>query len=303
MGLLDLFKPKQHEHSKHEMHNELLKYIQQRKFDLVLKFLLADQDYGRVAIRSFSSSEAGNILHLLLRYQPPQELVALTIHLMVTKNSDELVPEDTRNARGETPLHVAVQHNCDSQIVELLIRGMAGTLPAVTKDEQLRYPLHWACANPTGVNPTAKQHMPCPSDTLNMAKSITILSKIEPMSVNVKDNNGQTPIEIAREHGACDKIILALNDAASKALRQSNHQTDHSEDTKHGYPPTIQYADAQDDVSSVSWLEVAKNDESNIFEWERTFKRDCGLDDIDDPSDDDESSSVRSGCAVNLVQI
>ena len=304
MGLLDLFKPKQHEHSKHEMHNELLKYIQQRKFDLVFKFLLADQDYGRAAIRSFSSSEAGNILHLLLCYQPPQELVALTVHLMVTKNSDELVPEDTRNSRGETPLHVAVQHNCDASIVELLTRGMAGTLPAVTKDEQLRYPLHWACANPTGVNPIVnKQHVPSASDVLNMVKSITFLSKIEPMSVEVKDVNGQTPIEIARQHGADDKIILALENAAAKAFRRSNHETDHSEDTKHGYPPTIQYADTQDDLSSVSWLEVAKNDESNIFEWERTFKRECGLDDLDDPSDDDESSSIRSGVAVNLVQI
>jgi hypothetical protein len=279
------------------------------------QFLLADQDYGREAIRSFSSSESGNILHLLLRYQPPQELVALTVHLMVTKNSDELVPEDTRNARGETPLHVAVQHNCHASVVELLIKGMAGTLPAVTKDEKLRYPLHWACANPTGNNSKFnKQHVAGPSDMLNMHKIITILTKIEPMSVSVKDINDQTPLEIALDHNADGKILDALEHAAAKARKgyhspqHDKHSNDNDDELQaRGYPPAVQYADMQDDdVSSVSWQDLAKHDESAIVEWERTFKRDCGIHDDDENKrdlSDDDSSSIRSGFAVNMMRV
>ncbi|GKY92540.1 hypothetical protein MPSEU_000224300 [Mayamaea pseudoterrestris] len=321
MGLFDRFRLKHTENSKHEMHNELLKYIQQRKFALVLKFLLADQDYGRETIRSFASSDHGNFLHLLLRYQPPQELVALAVHLMV--DSDELVPEDTRDASGATPLHVAVQHNCDASIVQLLVEGMAGTLPAVTKDEMLRYPLHWACANPSGsvakLNKQQQQHHAGANqgDMLNMLRIITILSKIEPMSVNVKDVNGQTPLDLALEHGADERIMQLLHKASTKArscVYQAHDENDDDNDEHdvthhhHGYPPSIQCSQSKDDdISSVSWQEMAKNDESAIMEWERTFKKDCGLlDDDDEESDNDDdedlsSSSDRSGCAVNLT--
>lgn len=312
MRLLDRFTVRRNapQYQTHGVHEELFRFIQQRKFDLVLKFLLVDQDYGREAILSFSSSDTGNFLHVLLCYRPTLELVALTIHLMTTKNSNELVPEDTRNASGETPLHVAVQHNCHVSIVRLLVKGMAGILPAVTKDDLLRYPLHWACEHVDARNSKSKNQLSTSheDDLVNLRKIINVLSRIEPMTVNLKDINGQTPLDLALASCVDEKIIKTLEEAAAKARRR--HDQWHSS-LDNDYPNMVECASGfQDDASSVSWPELAMHDDTAMYVWERSFKRDSGFELVDNDKDhcyehiDGElhSVSTHSGAAVHLTQ-
>lgn len=175
---------------------------------------------GSTCLQTFKGE---TILHLIMAYQPPSEVVDLLIRKIIQKRPGS-VPEDKADMHGRTPLHVAVIHGCDIAVVDRLMNGVVSYGPALTKDSQLRLPLHWACANPKLSSKGRSGLASCGSrskDSENMIRIIQALVKVYPHAVTMKDQCGMTPLDLAVKVNA-NKYALNILESTSEHIKSLN---------------------------------------------------------------------------------
>lgn len=227
-------------------------------------------------------------LHVLLRYNPTEELVSSLIEYLSSHSERSLgVPEDAVDMLGRTPLHVACANGCSVAVVGRLITGVSAAMPAFAKDVTGRHALHWACANPHGEpessslesNNNNNSNSNNKSFTLgrkknkfvesmamvdNMVNVIKVLLKAYPESVLIADRDGNRPKDLARIHKADERILLMLSreerDCEFDHQIQPNFAsvTDMTVARDHALPK-------RDDVSSIGscGLSCSNNDDDN----------------------------------------
>lgn len=160
-------------------------------------------------------------LHVLLRYNPTEELVNNLIDYLSQSEKSLGVPEDSVDMLGRTPLHVACANGCSAAVVERLINGVSAAVPAFAKDSMGRHALHWACANPVGdcclehkrrlLLRKNNKFVETMSMVNNMVKVVKVLLKAYPEAVFIADHDGNRPKDLAGLHNADERIILLLS--------------------------------------------------------------------------------------------
>ena len=175
-------------------------------------------------------------LHYLLEFQPPLNIVERVIEIL----GPRVVPEDSVDAAGQTPLHKACLYQCDSSVVARLTHGNGRYVSAyrTTDGERGRTPLHCACAvlpstsvaadaanyedensSSNHMDPAAAASAPqdpdeaslCDptEDFFNAFETLAILLNAFPAAVHLRDASGLTPLDCAREQRA-DAALLRL---------------------------------------------------------------------------------------------
>jgi ankyrin repeat protein len=172
------------------------------------------------------------------------------------------VPETQQDELGRTPLHIAVLRACDITVIERLL-NIKGN-PAGIPDNSKRYPLHCACANPSGLFKATVSKLATDKSLENMVQIISALIVAFPKAANLMDNEGWTPTSLARKHKADRRIQRLMSFAAD--LEQKPNDSKISQDM--APPSTVATSNMQiplevtcyhqddddDDVSSVDWM-------------------------------------------------
>jgi ankyrin repeat protein len=199
-------------------------------------------------------------LHKILEYRPPYSTVSLLCRALTnledarhtTERSRHLPllqiltpdaeatnaiasssPVDITDDMGRKPLHIACEYGCDLTVVKRLLKGTSYARPFMTCDIHKRTPLHYACANPRGSssNTTSKLLKTLGIGNSNNSKScenmtqiIECLVNIYPRATILKDEWGQTPLDLAVENQASPKIIEILTRTSEKVYYTAKHR-------------------------------------------------------------------------------
>jgi ankyrin repeat protein len=223
--------------------NPLLHLAKRQKFNRVLSFLQGDCSKELLHPRpgTIHSFKGETLLHLILPYNPPVEIVDLLTHHLGVVSSDPIVlPEEVANIHGRTPLHVAAAHACDVLVVRRLMvkSDTRTTLQASIRDCVERTPLHWACCIPEphkrrccrlrglcGLGSTCSKNLMKPQDNGdNMVEVVRVLVETYPQAVIMKDANGWTPFHLAVQHKADIRIIRILQHAEKQVYSPTTLQ-------------------------------------------------------------------------------
>jgi len=235
------FSPKSLQHSL-----AVLMYL--REWDHVRDILSKKDCIDTLETRCFGGEKGVNILHMMCRFQPPLDLVELTVNTWPT-----LVNE--RDPGGNFPLHVASLYGSRSDVVKYLlaVHKEAVMIP----DDRGRLPLHLACrpirwqpANQSDKNPqdTDRRESYNANEIYIHAGSAVIdaLCQQYPHATNVEDCEGYNPLEIAIEQGLSKKICQLLLDASDKAWREYQAERAKDEDQIDLFIPGYTVAAAQE---------------------------------------------------------
>jgi len=162
-------------------------------------------------------------LHVILPYQPTEAVVNRLIHFLSSSKKSQSVPEDAVDMLGRTPLHVAAASGCSASVIQRLLNGVSGIMPAVAKDFTGRHALHYACANINGAPPAQlrrrkgwnKKNTSEPEfdPVENMVSVVFHLLSAYPDAALIRDHDGQTPMELVRAQRAHPCVIKLLNQA------------------------------------------------------------------------------------------
>jgi hypothetical protein len=248
----------------------LLQLAKVRRFDLIADVLSNKSDEDVFAwIDDCSLSKDGasgmqtfkgeTILHLIMLYQPPVEVVCILIQRMMQKRPDT-VPEAATDLLSRTPLHIAVMNDCEVAVIERLLSGTVTLVPAVAKDSQQRLPLHWACIRPKSKDYWWQSCAARLRDSENTIRVIETLLDAYPHAVHVQDQTGMTPLDLAIVNFSHPYVLRLLDDLTMSksptAIDHSNSETvdtlqsdipyeisNSSNDDEHGHD--------EDDVSSI----------------------------------------------------
>ena len=157
-------------------------------------------------------------LQLMMTYRPPVVLVDLLIRRCREHNPNHS-PEESVDMQGRTPLHAAVEHGCSFETCKLL---MGDNLPVIMKDQMDRTPLHYACISTRQDTTTKRSNRYQPSlmlcqsqsedaaDADNSYKIARALVSAYPEATMIADIDGKTPIMLATESQADDRIVAFL---------------------------------------------------------------------------------------------
>ena len=155
-------------------------------------------------------------LHVALQHRAPVHVVDGLIALSKDK-LEQHVPEESTDAAGRTPLHIAVITGCPEEVVQRLLAGDNLVMPAVVRDHQGQTPLHAATASP--VLKTKKQSFLGPNqmalDLWNKRRCISVLLEHYPEGALLQDTAGHTAVEYAQRAGLPKHTIHELQRAAA----------------------------------------------------------------------------------------
>lgn len=130
-------------------------------------------------------------LHIALAYRPPLSVVESIISGM---KSHVLIPEEMRDERGLTPLHVAASHFAGEEVIVRLLQGESLLIPAVLRDNTGRTPLHCAA----GAIFDGKRRDK-PAYEFSRFRAMQLLLEEYPEAVYLSDDLGKTPVDYGKE--------------------------------------------------------------------------------------------------------
>ena len=130
-------------------------------------------------------------LHIALAHRPPLDIVETIISLM---KSHVLIPEETQDERGSTPLHVAAGHFSEEDVIVRLLQGESLCMPALLRDKTGRTPLHCAAAAVSGGKRRNKQR-----HEWNRYRIMQLLIEEYSDAVFLSDDTGRTPVDYGKE--------------------------------------------------------------------------------------------------------
>jgi len=208
--------------------------VQERKFDSICAILSDPATPSEwLAASSLCCSSAATPLHLLCQHQPTVAVVQKTLAILWTCDLQV-------DAKGRTPLHVAVMHGLPAAVVRTLLGDEFSTAAGV-QDLRQRYPLHYAVLScepqqqrsgnsSSKKSASKKQQAAAAAD--NRVLTVQLLLEAYPHAVHEPDAQGRTPLDLARATAAfsskkktTDPRILASLEFAAKMLhyQQRNH--------------------------------------------------------------------------------
>jgi len=173
-----------------------------------------------------------NCLHMLVRADPPVELLQLMLQRLGSYGISE--PELSVDDLGRTPLHLAAGCSCGPAVIQVLISSPAGKMSTRAQDSEGRLPLHVAMRpyilytgkdhkvwhRPSGVEPWKTRKV--------MKATVSVLLEACPQAVLVEDDKKRTPMDYAdtltfdRDYAKCGfQILEALRIAAEYTLSTS----------------------------------------------------------------------------------
>lgn len=176
--------------------------------------------------RSFSNTMTP--LHLAVAHRPPVNVVDSLITILKEK-FQVLQPEEYQDDFGQTPLHIAVANHCGEEVAQRLLSGDTDLMPAVLRDNMDRTPLHVAAWAPI-VKPEKKKLFgpnQMAMDKWNRRRVMMVLLEHYPEAAALKDCNGKTPLDYARENGLNDSTVLQLE------RMEKEHSPDDISDTEY----------------------------------------------------------------------
>jgi hypothetical protein len=186
-------------------------------------------------------------LHEILTYQPTLEVVDLLCILtnetrFIRRESKmlnhKLCVEDTSDFHGRKPLHIAVIFGCDHSVITRLIKGSLRCCPATAVDDLGRTPLHWACCTTTAILNSRQSRSilqlghclmcftkvsPNSNDHENLIMIVQVLITHCPHSASMRDCDGYTPFDLARQNKERPSIILKILNNDIKVEKTQNY--------------------------------------------------------------------------------
>lgn len=155
-------------------------------------------------------------LHMVLPHHPPVILVDQLIASLARLVEPHYVPEATVDILNQTPLHVAASAGCDISVLRRLTK--MSHLAVFHHDNLGRLPLHCLCSKNIATSVSASSSSSSSSitkrkkkrDSNNTVHCIHLLVDIYPQACDVGDIWGRTPLDLAIENKADQRIILAL---------------------------------------------------------------------------------------------
>ena len=199
-------------------------------------------------------------LHLILKYNPPVEIVELLLQRMKEMHPGTN-PVTYQDEYGMTPLHVAVGRSCDARIIELFVFGQGGcakTNVAGIADCHHRFPLHYICTIPSRIqkNGSGKRASSIFNDTVRIIRCLVVSF---PDAIHSPDKNGWTAHQMAKSLVADDDILEILESTICRTHLEKQTSittpTTLSETTEElGLPfdeIIVDHSDNEDDVSSI----------------------------------------------------
>jgi hypothetical protein len=150
--------------------------VTSRNFDRIIA-ILTNKRYRRSELLFWilcAIPHKNLVLHYILPYQPPVEIVHVIIRMLLQKTKSDIekmkrkrpnlpyneellaiAPESTIDSVGHVPLHVAASNGCDVQIIYQLLKAQSDDKSsrnnAMCRDYSDRLPLHSVCCNLKGV--------------------------------------------------------------------------------------------------------------------------------------------------------
>ena len=225
---------------------------QQRKWDEITAILQRkdnnNYDCETWLRECFHRHSGQTALHLVLKHQPPRNLVCLLIAELHQCNPRNVAQSIADNF-GSTPLHVAVYSGCDVHVIEKLLCGKHAPRdnPAAIPDTNGRYSLHWACS---------PQVLAVHSERTAF-RIINLLAIAYPKAVYAKDNKGQTPKYMA-EQAFTTKVALPKALLSAELLLLKEHGGT-LEDLRASWAvaplPVVEPVIESQSVSSLGWDE------------------------------------------------
>ena len=132
------------------------------------------EDWNLLTNRSTTVIQTTTPLHLACLYGAPVTAIDAIVSTCQTK-FHIAVPEEAADEAGNTPLHIAVAAGCTTAVVQRLLEGASGILPAVVRNAAGQTALHVACATP--VVKTHHNFSNALSSTPSSSSSLAILRK------------------------------------------------------------------------------------------------------------------------------
>lgn len=242
------------------------------------------------------------VLHLVLDHRPPFKVVDLLLMRMQQIDTSS-IPETVQDKQGKTPMHVAVARACDVRIIERFLgRKDKSPMvnPAAVADRDMKYPLHYACENPSRLRKAMISKLATDSSIENMVRIISCLVVACPTAADSKDLIGWTPKDMATTQRADKRILRLLEYAGELQLTQKQDlQLKQKQDLQLKQKQDLQLKQKQDsnqqklscasntstqastETSSIECVPVEiissdfledDNDMSSLFCWEEDFK-------------------------------
>jgi hypothetical protein len=239
-------------------------------------------------------------LHLILPYQPPVEVVDSMIHLVHDRLSI-LSPEEYPDQEQKTPLHIAVEHFCDPEVIERLWDGESLLVPALLRDRLGRCALHYNLCTP--IVRKKKKNLfdrdPVAMDQFRQRQTLSILLEHYPEAAGLTDVHGMTPWDYAvmrKMDGVYVRYLKTMYDVfALKPPKKFAKQMTNSSTTMDVSDFTYDENDDDEDISddelpadlrslncSRHWKEEIDNDVSSVGDYEAELYNTVSLDDFDD---------------------
>ena len=187
--------------------------VQQHAFNQIQCRLESGPSYSQKKVRwLYKDMYQQGPLHFVLPYRPPLSLVE---SVLLCTGDFSHVPEEALDAEGRTPLHIAAAYNCSFQIIRRLLSGVSLVVPALTRDDMDRFPLHWACCHP---------FMAGRVESENKFDTIILLLDAYPQAVDMVDANGHTPLDYALQHPGLDRRITDLLEKVAARQREQRNR-------------------------------------------------------------------------------
>ncbi|GKY92539.1 hypothetical protein MPSEU_000224200 [Mayamaea pseudoterrestris] len=248
-----------------------LQLIQKRKFDEALEQLQPDaNECMERFINKYMSSNPPReepFLHLILASRPPFSLFSIVWTTLNTIMGQDFTPDESLNARKQTPLHVACYSQCGADVIRELLNGRSGMVPSICRDEDFRCPLHLLFVS-DHLGPLAQ-----------VMEIVNMLLDCECFVAHMADDYDRTPLDYARAKRVNDRITDMLLEARMH-LNDDDHDarspfTDPSQECEvvvaaGPIPVAIEYDPATaDDISTIDMKETKLKTDLN-YEWEIT---------------------------------
>jgi ankyrin repeat protein len=189
---------------------DILQIIVSRDWNTFRSALLSRPALFRHAASAVSACSRLNgmtLLHAVVRYDPPLEIVAQMIEICPH------MPAAT-DCLGRTPLHVAAGSGCSASLVAIIARLYPAACHA--QDDEGKTPLHFICDSSCVL--FEEDHGCSPRQPPNHEAVVALL----PYSLRataLEDNEGKSPLEHAIMSNASAKTVKLLGSISRKGIQ------------------------------------------------------------------------------------
>lgn len=170
-------------------------------------------------ISKFISEECGDLLggmtllHSVVRYDPPIELLVQMIELYPTALG-------ACDCLGRTPLHVAAGSGASTNVMKILTVNCPGACSI--QDEDGRTPLHFACDTSCELFEDDDRSSPRKPPTLDTIRCL-LSGSLD--AVTLEDVDETNAIEYAIISDASPEVVKLLQKASQKVMRRTSSKT------------------------------------------------------------------------------